>query len=234
MGVGILCSSGEGWGGRSVGTSVCKFIHLYSQGPVVIQHRLNNWQCCSWLEDRTSWPHPSACAMIAYSCKVNGGKHSQNRKCRHSSKGCFLILSLNWTLGSPGFPNVSFSIQHILVFGVEVMMYLNWDVVLKKRTIIVILSIRKIKKCSCWVPGTVFGSTATPLLVLLMDLEMKSHLCCCLVCVPVTSDILAQHLGYPSPSQKPAQRMTFPGSGFSLQWHSRCCLRERGRLVFIN
>lgn len=35
--------SSEGQGGRSVGTSVCKFIHLYSQGPVVIQHRLNNW-----------------------------------------------------------------------------------------------------------------------------------------------------------------------------------------------
>ena len=35
--------SGEGRGSRSVGTCVYKFIHLYSQGPVVIQHQLNNW-----------------------------------------------------------------------------------------------------------------------------------------------------------------------------------------------
>lgn len=73
------------------------------------------------------------------------GKHWQDRKYRHSPRGCFLILSLHWTLGNPTFSKCQF--QHATYSSIWSWsaVYLNWDVVLKKRTIIVILSIWKLK-----------------------------------------------------------------------------------------
>lgn len=126
-----------GRGGRNVGTCVFANLFIYtlknflsfSSSWITGQH----W----WFTTRLNIMIASPSVLIAYNCKVNW-------ETEHNPRGCFVLLSSNWTLGNPAFSTRQF--QHVTysrIWGWSAV-FLNLGIVLNKTTIIVILSIRKL------------------------------------------------------------------------------------------